>query len=124
LIFICSKSSRRYATPNPILGWSQLLQTQKLDQAKTAQAISIIGRNAKLQAELIEDLLDISRILRGKLSLNVYPVDLRAIILGAMETVRLSAIAKSIEIHTQLEPDVGQVSGDSNRLQQIVFSSG
>jgi PAS domain S-box-containing protein len=107
---------------NPILGWSKLLQTKKLDQKTIPLALKTIERNAKLQAQLIEDLLDISRILQGKLSLNICPVDLISVISGAMETVRLSADAKSIEIHTILEPNIGQVLGDSSRLQQIVWN--
>ncbi|MGE5659147.1 MAG: PAS domain S-box protein [Actinomycetota bacterium] len=107
---------------NPILGWSTLLQTHKLDSAKTALALSTIERNARLQAELIEDLLDLSRILRGKLSLNVVPTDLASTIQSAMETVRLAAEAKSIQIYTQLRPDIGLVSGDPSRLQQVVWN--
>jgi PAS domain S-box-containing protein len=107
---------------NPILGWSTLLLSQKLDQAKTTQALSTIARNARLQAELIEDLLDVSRILRGKLSLNVSPIDLQSTIQSALETVRLSAEAKSIQIHTILEPNPGLISGDSSRLQQVVWN--
>ncbi len=107
---------------NPILGWSRLLQTRKFDQAKTTEALKIIERNAKLQAELIEDLLDVSRILRGKLSLNVTSVDLASTIRAAMETVQLAADAKSIHIKTQLEPNIGKVAGDSSRLQQIVWN--
>ncbi|MBD6618636.1 response regulator [Komarekiella sp. 'clone 1'] len=83
---------------NPILGWSKLLKTGKLDEAKTAQALTVIERNAKLQSELIEDLLDVSRILRGKLSLNVSPIDLVTTIQAAIETVRLAAQAKSIDL--------------------------
>lgn len=107
---------------NPILGWSWLLQTKKLDEAKVAEALRTIERNARLQAELIEDLLDVSRILRGKLSLNVTPVDLATTIQAAIETVRLAAEAKAIQIDTHLETDIGQVSGDSSRLQQIVWN--
>ncbi|MDZ8029241.1 MAG: PAS domain S-box protein [Nostoc sp. DedQUE11] len=107
---------------NPILGWSQMLKTGKLDKAKTAQALTIIERNAKLQSELIEDLLDVSRILQGKLSLNVYCIDLVSTIQAAMETVQLAAQAKSIEIQARLEPNVGLVSGDSNRLQQVIWN--
>ncbi|WP_390841956.1 MULTISPECIES: ATP-binding protein [Nostoc] len=107
---------------NPILGWSQLLKTGKLDQAKTAQALNVIERNAKLQSELIEDLLDVSRILQGKLSLNVSRVNLAMTIQAAIETVRLAAQAKSIEIQAQLQPDVGLVSGDPNRLQQVIWN--
>jgi PAS domain S-box-containing protein len=107
---------------NPILGWSKLLQTQTLDQAKTTQALGTIARNAKLQAELIEDLLDISRILRGKLSLNVSPTDLVSTIQAAMETMRLAALAKSIQMNATLEANIGLVSGDSSRLQQVVWN--
>ncbi|MEH2036581.1 hybrid sensor histidine kinase/response regulator [Nostoc sp.] len=107
---------------NPILGWAKLLQTKKLDEKTIPQALKTIERNAKLQAQLIEDLLDISRILQGKISLNIYPVDLTSVISAAMETVRLSAEAKSIEMHISLEPNLGQVLGDSNRLQQIVWN--
>lgn len=107
---------------NPILGWSKLLQTKKLDEKTVPQALKTIERNARLQAQLIEDLLDISRILQGKLSLNIYPVDLTSVISAAMETVRLSAEAKSIEMHISLEPHLGQVLGDSGRLQQIVWN--
>ncbi|ODG96308.1 hypothetical protein A4S05_19065 [Nostoc sp. KVJ20] len=107
---------------NPILGWAKLLQTNKLDEKAIPQALKTIERNAKLQAQLIEDLLDISRILQGKISLNIYPVDLTSVISAAMETVRLSAEAKSIEMHINLEPNLGQVLGDSSRLQQIVWN--
>jgi PAS domain S-box-containing protein len=107
---------------NPILGWSKLLQGGKLDESKTAEALAIIERNAKLQAQLIDDLLDISRIMRGKLSLNVVPVNLESIIKAALETVQLAAGAKSIEIQTCLESNIERVEGDPNRLQQIVWN--
>ncbi|MFN6528480.1 response regulator [Nostoc sp. ChiSLP03a] len=107
---------------NPILGWSKLLQTSKLDETKTAYALSAIERNAKLQSELIEDLLDVSRILQGKLSLQVSPVDLVSIVQAAMETVQLAAESKSIQIQVRLEPNVGQVLGDPNRLQQVIWN--
>jgi PAS domain S-box-containing protein len=107
---------------NPILGWSSLLQTRKLDEAKMAQALAAIQRNARLQSELIEDLLDVSRILRGKLSLNVGPVDLVTTIQAAMETVRLAAEAKSIQVQAIFASKVGQVAGDSTRLQQVIWN--
>jgi len=107
---------------NPILGWARLLRTQKLNETKTAQALETIERNAKLQSELIEDLLDVSRILRGKLSLNTVPVNLVSTIQAAVETVRLAAEAKSIEIKMNLDSKIGQVLGDSNRLQQVVWN--
>jgi PAS domain S-box-containing protein len=106
--------SHELRTPlNPILGWAKLLRKRKFDQTATDKALETIERNAKLQAQLVEDLLDVSRILRGKLSLNVCPVNLATTIESAYETVRLSAQAKSIEIKTILDPNVGRISGDS-----------
>lgn len=107
---------------NPILGWAKILQTRQQDEAKTQYALETIERNAKLQAQLIEDLLDVSRILQGKLSLNTGLIGLTFTIKAAIETVRLAAEAKSIQIHTVFEPNVGQVLGDSSRLQQIVWN--
>ncbi|WNN88414.1 PAS domain S-box protein [Gloeocapsopsis dulcis] len=106
---------------NPILGWTKLLQSGKLDAAKTAQALATIERNAKLQTELIEDLLDVSRILQGKLSLNIRQVNLAMTVEAALETVSLAAQAKAIEIQTTFDAQVG-VLGDSSRLQQIVWN--
>jgi signal transduction histidine kinase/CheY-like chemotaxis protein len=107
---------------NPILGWSKLLQTRKFDEAKTAYALETIERNAKLQSQLMEDLLDVSRILQRKLSLNTSSVDLSAVIEVALDTVRLAAQAKSIELKTIFEPNIGQVLGDPSRLQQVVWN--
>ncbi|MCY7383280.1 MAG: PAS domain S-box protein, partial [Microcoleus sp. CAN_BIN18] len=107
---------------NPILGWSQLLIGGKLSAAKTAKALETIERNARLQSQLIEDLLDVSRILQGKLRLTVAPVNVATIILSALETVQLAAEAKKIQIQTILNPDVGQVAGDTGRLQQVVWN--
>ncbi|MBW4562936.1 MAG: PAS domain S-box protein [Mojavia pulchra JT2-VF2] len=107
---------------NPILGWARLLQSHKFDETMTLRALETIERNAKLQAQLIEDLLDLSRILQGKLNLNISTIDIAATIQAALETVRLSAEAKSIQIQILLEPNVGQIAGDPNRLQQIVWN--
>jgi PAS domain S-box-containing protein len=106
---------------NPILGWSKLLQSRKLSEAKIAEGLATIERNAKLQTQLIDDLLDISKILRGKLTLNVEPVNLCFVIEAAIDTVRTAAIAKSISLRPVL-PNIGQVSGDAARLQQIVWN--
>lgn len=115
--------SHELRTPlNPILGWSQLLTAGRLDPARTSQGLEIIQRNAKLQAQLIEDLLDVSGILRGKLDLKVAPVNLESVIRSALSTVQLAAEAKSIQVETVFEPNIGQVSGDVGRLQQIVWN--
>ncbi|MBD2260545.1 PAS domain S-box protein [Pseudanabaena sp. FACHB-2040] len=123
---------------NPILGWSRLLQANRLDPIRTQQALTTIERNAQLQAELIEDLLDVSRILQGKLSLTVSPVNLTSIVKAAIETVRLAAEAKSIEVRSEeigdrsparvnasLLPPISSppmVLGDPTRLQQVVWN--
>jgi PAS domain S-box-containing protein len=106
---------------NPILGWTRLLQTRKFDETKTAEALATIERNVKLQTQLIDDLLDVARILRGKLTLNAEPINLAFVIESAIETVRTAAVAKSILIHSVL-PNIGQVSGESVRLQQIIWN--
>ncbi len=107
---------------NPILGWTRLLQNGRLDAVRQREALATIERNAKLQTQLIEDLLDISRIMRGKLSLTVAPVSLTFVISAAVETVRLAAEAKQIQIILDLAPDVARISGDAARLQQVVWN--
>ncbi|MGG6265953.1 PAS domain S-box protein [Leptolyngbya sp. AN03gr2] len=106
---------------NPILGWTKILRTGNLNPERTAQALETIERNAQLQSELIEDLLDVARILQGKLSLNARPVNVVMMIHSAIETVRLAAESKGIAIETCLS-EVGEVSGDATRLQQIVWN--
>ncbi|MBE9013595.1 response regulator, partial [Pseudanabaenaceae cyanobacterium LEGE 13415] len=115
--------SHELRTPlNPILGWTKLLQRQQLSPEKASMALNTIERNAKLQAQLIEDLLDISRIMRGKLALNTAAMDLKTVIESAIDTVSLAADAKQIQIETDLEAEVGQVLGDAGRLQQVVWN--
>jgi PAS domain S-box-containing protein len=107
---------------NPILGWAKMLRMQRLQPEKVDQALATIERNAKLQAQLIEDLLDVSRMLRGKLSLNIAPVDLTNVVQGAIETVHLAATAKFIQIQTTLQPHQQTLLGDTNRLQQVLWN--
>lgn len=115
--------SHEIRTPiNPILGWVNLLKRREFNEAQTAQALNTIERNAKLLAELIEDLLDVSRIRQGKLRLNISTVNLESTISAAIDTVRLAAQAKEIHIQTTFESNVGQVIGDAIRLQQIVWN--
>ncbi|MEP0957512.1 ATP-binding protein [Microcoleus sp. FACHB-1515] len=115
--------SHELRTPlSPILGWVRLLRSGTLDAQKQAIGLETIERNAKLQTQLIEDLLDISRVLQGKLTLNVKPVDLATVISAAEETMLLAAEAKSIQIQTELEPSSKLVLGDPNRLQQVVWN--
>ncbi|MFL9453547.1 ATP-binding protein [Tolypothrix bouteillei VB521301_2] len=103
--------SHELRTPlNPILGWSKLLRSREFDKTATDRALETIERNAKLQSQLIEDLLDVSRIIRGKLSLSSCPVDLFMTIQAAMETVRLSAQAKSIALKFSIDTSDGGVA--------------
>ncbi|TVQ05376.1 MAG: PAS domain S-box protein [Leptolyngbya sp. DLM2.Bin27] len=107
---------------NPILGWSQLLQKRQPDAITLARGLETIERNAKLQTQLIADLLDVSRILQGKLSLEVAPVRLQTTVEAAIETVRLAAEAKAIQIRAEFDPDLAAVLGDAGRLQQVVWN--
>ena len=115
--------SHELRTPlNPILGWSKLLQSDFSDPIKLTKGLDAIERNAKMQTQLIEDLLDISQILRGKLKLSKKLVQLPTILEAAIETVQLTADAKAIQIETQLDPQIGQVFGDPGRLQQVIWN--
>ncbi len=115
--------SHELRTPlNAILGWSKLLQTRRLDETKTSEALATIERNATLQVQLIEDLLDISRILQGKLTLKITKINLKSTVLSALQTMQLAAETKLIEVNTVFEPGVGQIMGDSTRLQQVVWN--
>lgn len=110
---------------NAILGWAQLLRTRKLSETQIAKAMETIERNARAQTQLIEDLLDISRMIRGKLNLNVRSCDLVPLIDSAIETVKLAAQAKEIDLKLSLhQPNNFQflVSGDFERLQQIIWN--
>ncbi|HEY9763785.1 MAG TPA: PAS domain-containing protein, partial [Trichocoleus sp.] len=107
---------------NPILGWAKLLRNHALSEQQIAHGLEAIERNASLQTQLIEDLLDVSRIMQGKLSVTIAPVDLAAAISGAVETVHLAAEAKAIEIRSFLAPRTVQVAGDAVRIQQIIWN--
>jgi signal transduction histidine kinase/DNA-binding response OmpR family regulator len=115
--------SHELRTPlNPILGWTQLLRSNRIPPEKIDRALETIERNASLQSEMIKDLLDVSRILRGKLQLNPVSVDLINIINASIETVHLAAHAKSVEIITNFPSETVFVEGDANRLQQIFWN--
>lgn len=107
---------------NSILGWAHMLRTSKFDHSETPRAIEIIERNAKSQAQLIGDLLDISRIITGKLTLNVFPVEPKQIIEAAIDSIRPAADAKYIQLDADLASYVDVISADPDRLQQIVWN--
>ncbi|MEA5626772.1 ATP-binding protein [Nostoc sp. UHCC 0251] len=115
--------SHELRTPmTAIIGWAGMLQTGALDEAKVTLALEIIERNANLQMQLIEDLLDISRIVRGELSLSIELVDLVKVIIAAIEVVQSLADVKDIQIETILDTSIEKISGDSDRLQQVVLN--
>ncbi|KAB8335115.1 PAS domain S-box protein [Scytonema tolypothrichoides VB-61278] len=107
---------------NAMLGWLTIMRTENLDEETTARALETIERNARAQAQLVEDLLDVSRIIQGKLRLNARTVDLLPAIEAAIDTVNPAALAKNIQLQPVLDPDAGPVFGDSDRLQQIVWN--
>jgi len=107
---------------NAILGWSQLLLNRKFDEATTRRALETIERNARFQAQLIEDLLDVSRILRGKLTLKITRVNLSTPISAVIDSLRLAIEVKSLRLDYSIDPSVPPVMGDSNRLQQVVWN--
>ncbi|PYO11295.1 MAG: hybrid sensor histidine kinase/response regulator [Candidatus Rokuibacteriota bacterium] len=115
--------SHELRTPlTAMLGWVRLLTTGRLDDATSARALPVIERNTKLLAQLIDDLLDVSGIIAGKLRLEVGPVDLVAVIESAIEAVQGLADAKSIGLKAVLDPSAGSVAGDPGRLQQVVWN--
>ena len=115
--------SHELRTPlNAILGWSRMIRGLKLDENKFDRGLSTIERNAKLQSQLIDDLLDVSRIISGKLRLTVIPVELPQIIEAAIDSIRPAAEARGIRLQVTLDTNSGLVSGDPDRLQQVVWN--
>jgi signal transduction histidine kinase len=115
--------SHELRTPlTAILGWAKLLREGQLDARGTERAVEVIERNAQTQARLVEDLLDTSRVITGKLRLEMQPVELTAIVENVFDSVRPAAEAKGVELDLQLEGKVPRVFGDQNRLQQVVWN--
>jgi signal transduction histidine kinase len=116
-------ASHELRTPlTAIIGWSQLLRSGTLDEATAARAVQTIERNANSQARLIEDILDVSRVITGKLRLNIEPVDAAAVINAAIDSVQLAADAKGIHLEVTLDASARRISGDPSRLQQVVWN--
>jgi PAS domain S-box-containing protein len=115
--------SHELRTPlNAMVGWARMLRAGKLDEDKVNHAIEIIDRNAKAQAKLIEDILDVSRIVAGKVRLDPLPVELRQIIEAAVDSIRPAADSKQVQLKLDLDSAMGMVSGDPTRLQQVVWN--
>lgn len=120
--FLATLSHELRSPLNAMLGWAQLLNSRKFDRETTEKALDIIERTARTQAQLVDDLLDVSRIIQGKLLLNIRPIELTSIIGAVMDSLRPAIEAKKIQIQTILDPQAGMVAGDSDRLQQVIWN--
>ncbi|WP_242345156.1 hybrid sensor histidine kinase/response regulator [Anaeromyxobacter terrae] len=120
--FVATVSHELRTPLNAVLGWARLLRLGKLDATASARGIETIERSAQAQAQIVDDLLDVSRIVRGQLRLDVRPVELVPVIEAALDAVRPAAAARSISIAAVLVPRAGPVSGDPGRLQQVVWN--
>lgn len=116
-------ASHELRTPlTAVVGWSRLLRTGKLDAENSARALESIERNATLQTKLIDDLLDVSRIITGKLTLDRRPIEMAHVVSDAVNTLRPAADAKNISIETSFDAEAEPVLGDANRLQQVLWN--
>ena len=115
--------SHELRTPlTAILGWSRLLEDGSVDDEVSKQAIETICRNARSQAQIVDDILDVSRIITGNLSLDLHPLQLAPVLKNAINVVRPTADAKGIEIDSRIDSTPAMVSGDANRLQQVIWN--
>jgi CheY-like chemotaxis protein/two-component sensor histidine kinase len=115
--------SHELRTPlNAIIGWSHMLRSGRLDQATVQRAVETIERNAKSQAQLVEDILDVSRVITGQLRLSTAPVDLSAVVNSSIDSVQLAAESKEIQLEVILSPAARHTVGDAARLQQVVWN--
>ena len=115
--------SHELRTPlNTVLGWLGMLRTGSMREEQRAHALEVIERNARLQAQLIEDLLDVSRIVMGKVRLTLHPLIVAPIVSTVVDSIRPTADAKGVTLHASVDPEIGRICGDSARLQQIVWN--
>ena len=115
--------SHELRTPlTAILGWSRLLEGGTLDDSVTQQAVEVIWRNAKAQAQIVDDILDVSRIITGNLYLDLHPLEVVPVVENAINVVRPTADAKGIKIEKCFDSKPAMVSGDANRLQQVIWN--
>ncbi len=121
-LFLGSLSHELRTPLNAIMGWARILRTGSLADEKRDRALETIDRNARAQAALIEDILDLSRITSGKMRLEVAPVEVAHVVETALDTVRPAAEAKGVRLQAVLDPDAGIVHGDATRLQQIFWN--
>lgn len=120
--FVATLSHELRTPLNAILGWAQLLRGKPSDLATVSRGLEVIERNSRVQVRMIDDLLDMSRIISGKLRLDVQRVSLAGIIEDAIEAIRPAAEAKGVALRGIVDPGVGTTHGDPNRLQQIIWN--
>ncbi len=120
--FVATVSHELRTPLNAVMGWARLLRLGKLDPAGVTRAIETIERSAATQAQIVDDVLDVSRIMRGELRLDVHAVDLLPVIEAAVDAVRPAAVARQIQVALTLSPQAGHVAGDLARLQQVVWN--
>ncbi|MEP6670848.1 MAG: PAS domain S-box protein [Chthoniobacter sp.] len=115
--------SHELRTPlNAVLGWVNILQLEKCQGAELEEGLTVIERNARAQAQIIEDLLDMSRIISGKVRLDAQPVELSKVLNESIDTVVATAEAKGVRIVAEVDPHAGSISGDPHRLQQVFWN--
>ena len=115
--------SHELRTPlNAMLGWLQIIRTTDMDRASVQRAMASIERNAQSQARVVEDLIELSRVVTGKLQLRTKPMDVRAVVDAALDVVRTAAAAKGVTIESKLSPLPATISGDRDRLQQVIWN--
>jgi PAS domain S-box-containing protein len=115
--------SHELRTPlNAVIGWSRMLSSGRLDRESSQHALEVIERNAWAQKQIIEDILDVSRVITGKLQLNLGPVDLVTVVDAALDAVRPAMEAKDIKIETVIDTSLRMISGDADRLQQVIWN--
>jgi PAS domain S-box-containing protein len=120
--FVATVSHELRTPLNAIFGWVRLLRTGKLNDSQHAHALEVVERNTRAQAQLIEDLLDMSRMITGHLRLELRRVDFGNVVRAAVDVVRPAAEAKGLQLEVQIDPMVGPISGDADRLQQVVWN--
>ncbi|HEY4556354.1 MAG TPA: ATP-binding protein [Lysobacter sp.] len=121
-LFLATVSHELRTPLTSILGWSDMLASGRLDAERSRAAVTTIARNARAQAQIVEDLLDISRIVSGKLQLDIRTVSPAAVVEAAVDSVRPAALARGIALELRFAADAGQVAADADRLQQIVWN--
>jgi signal transduction histidine kinase/CheY-like chemotaxis protein len=115
--------SHELRTPlNAVIGWSRLLRSGRLDKDSSIHALEVIERNAWSQQQIIEDILDVSRVITGKLQLNLGPVKINSVVEAALDSVRPALQAKEIRIETSIYENLNVVSGDADRLRQVIWN--